>query len=67
MPHSVQPGLFFFGSEYRPVPLTQYYLGVTEPHIVKRRAKMNDICFQKLLQNVQQHYQVILRKCAGSF
>ena len=40
-PLSPQVGLFFFDNSYRPVPLTQYYIGITENNVVMRRQKMN--------------------------
>ena len=41
-------GLFFFDSSYRPVPLTQQYIGVTETNFMARNNLMNEICYNKV-------------------
>jgi len=51
-------GVFFFDNRYRPVPLDQYYIGVTEKNSVKRRAAMNKICYEKVLKRVKEGHQV---------
>jgi len=43
-------GLFFFDSSYRPVPLQQQYIGITEKKALKRFQLMNEICYEKVLQ-----------------
>ena len=45
----VDKGLFFFDNSYRPVPLQQQYIGVTEKKALKRFQLMNEICFAKVL------------------
>ena len=58
---SVPPrGTFFFDGRYRPVPLTQYYVGVTEKNSMKRRTVMNEVCFEKVLESVKQGNQVMV-------
>jgi activating signal cointegrator complex subunit 3 len=42
-------GLFHFDASYRPVPLTQTYVGVSEPSMVKRNVLMNEICYDKVV------------------
>jgi activating signal cointegrator complex subunit 3 len=46
--HVPERGLFYFGPEYRPVPLQQTYIGITGN--VKNRKlmedKMNDVCYE---------------------
>ena len=44
-------GLFFFDNSYRPVPLQQQYIGVTEKKAIKRFQLMNEICYEKVLQH----------------
>ena len=44
-------GLFFFDNTFRPVPLEQQYIGVTEKKAVKRFQVMNDIVYDKVLQH----------------
>ena len=43
-------GLFFFDSSFRPVPLQQQYIGITEKKALKRFQLMNEICYEKVLQ-----------------
>jgi len=42
-------GLFFFDNSFRPVPLQQQYIGITEKKAIKRFALMNEICYEKVL------------------
>jgi pre-mRNA-splicing helicase BRR2 len=42
-------GLFFFDNSYRPVPLQQQFIGITERKAVKRMQLMNEICYEKVL------------------
>ncbi|XP_078430193.1 U5 small nuclear ribonucleoprotein helicase isoform X4 [Wolffia australiana] len=55
-----QIGLFFFGSDYRPVPLAQQYIGITEQNFVKRNEKLNEICFFKVVDSLRQGHQVMV-------
>jgi replicative superfamily II helicase len=41
-------GLFFFDNSYRPVPLQQQYIGITEKKALKRFQLMNEICYEKV-------------------
>lgn len=47
----VQPdvGLFFFDNSYRPVPLSQMYIGLTQKKAFKRHQLMNEICYEKVI------------------
>lgn len=42
-------GLFYFDNSYRPVPLQQQYIGVTEKKAIKRFQLMNEICYEKVI------------------
>lgn len=53
-------GLFHFDNSYRPVPLTQYYIGVQENNMVRRRAKMNTIAYEKCVKSLREGYQVMV-------
>jgi replicative superfamily II helicase len=44
-------GLFFFNNSFRPVPLEQQYIGVTEKKAVKRFQVMNDIVYDKVIEH----------------
>jgi len=41
-------GLFFFGPEYRPVPLDQTFIGVTEKQKAKAASAMNLYAYEKM-------------------
>jgi pre-mRNA-splicing helicase BRR2 len=45
-----EKGLFFFDNSYRPVPLQQQYIGITEKKAIKRFQLMNEICYEKVLE-----------------
>ncbi|KAF0990898.1 hypothetical protein HZS_5841, partial [Henneguya salminicola] len=44
-------GLFYFDSAYRPVPLEQQFIGITEKKPLKSIKLMNDIVYEKLIEN----------------
>jgi len=44
-------GLFFFDNSFRPVPLEQQYVGITEKKAVKRFQVMNEIVYDKVMQH----------------
>lgn len=44
-------GLFFFDNSFRPVPLQQQYIGITEKKAIKRYQLMSEICYEKVLQH----------------
>jgi pre-mRNA-splicing helicase BRR2 len=52
-------GLFFFDNSYRPVPLQQQYIGVTEKKALKRFQLMNEICYEKVLQQAGKNQVLI--------
>lgn len=41
-------GLFFFDSSYRPVPLAQQYIGISEHNFLARNELLNEICYNKV-------------------
>ncbi|KAL7671632.1 hypothetical protein ACOME3_006523 [Neoechinorhynchus agilis] len=43
-------GLFSFDNSYRPVPLEQQYIGITEKKAVKRYQLMNDLTYEKVIE-----------------
>jgi activating signal cointegrator complex subunit 3 len=53
-------GLFHFGPEYRPVPLDQTFIGVTEKQRVKRNDMMNRHAYDKLVEAVLKDKQVMI-------
>ncbi|KAJ8643830.1 hypothetical protein MRB53_005578 [Persea americana] len=53
-------GLFFFDSSYRPVPLAQQYIGISEPNFMARNKLLNDICYNKVLDSLKQGHQAMV-------
>ena len=41
-------GLFFFDNSFRPVPLEQQYIGITEKKALKRFQTMNEVVYEKV-------------------
>ena len=48
-------GLHFFDNSFRPVPLEQIYVGVSEKKAFKRMMVMNEVCFEKVMERVSNH------------
>lgn len=46
-----EKGLFYFDSSYRPCPLKQEFIGVTEKKAIKRYQVTNEICYEKVLEH----------------
>ncbi|CAH1783166.1 unnamed protein product [Owenia fusiformis] len=44
-------GLFYFDNSFRPVPLEQQYVGITEKKAIKRFQVMNDIVYEKVMEH----------------
>ena len=53
-------GLFFFGPEHRPVPLQQQFIGVATKSRDRnvREEKLNDICYEEVLDSLKRGHQV---------
>lgn len=63
-------GLFYFDNSYRPVALEQQYIGITEKKAVKRFQIMNDLVYEKVLENAGKNQVLIFvhsRKETGNF
>ncbi|KAI9208743.1 Sec63 Brl domain-containing protein [Polychytrium aggregatum] len=43
-------GLFYFDNSYRPCPLKQQYIGITEKKAIKRFQLMNEIAYEKVME-----------------
>merc|ERR1719230_1859676 len=54
-----EKGLFYFGNQYRPVPLEQTYIGVTDKKAIKRFNTMNEVCYEKLMENAGRNQVLI--------
>jgi pre-mRNA-splicing helicase BRR2 len=44
--------LFFFDGSYRPCPLKQQYVGITEKKAITRLSMMNEICYEKIIEEL---------------
>jgi activating signal cointegrator complex subunit 3 len=53
-------GLFYFGSEYRPIPLDQTFLGVTEKNRIKKLDMMNKITYEKAMEALEKEKQIMI-------
>lgn len=52
-------GLYYFGNQYRPVPLEQTYIGITDKKAIKRFNTMNEVCYEKLMDNAGKNQVLI--------
>jgi len=54
-----EDGLFHFDNGYRPVPLQQQYIGITEKKALKRLNIMNEICYEKVMDFASEHQIIV--------
>jgi pre-mRNA-splicing helicase BRR2 len=52
-------GLFYFDNSFRPVPLEQQYIGITEKKALKRYQVMNDIVYEKVMDHAGRNQVLI--------
>mmetsp|Transcript_13654 Transcript_13654/g.49673 ORF Transcript_13654/g.49673 Transcript_13654/m.49673 type:complete len:2207 (-) Transcript_13654:489-7109(-) len=57
---NLETGLFYFDSSYRPIPLSQQFIGVNEPNILQRKKTMTDITYEKLIGALAKGKQVMV-------
>ncbi|EGR33237.1 hypothetical protein IMG5_058570 [Ichthyophthirius multifiliis] len=57
---NVRSGLFYFDHTYRPIPLEQVYVGITEKKAVKRMMLMNEILYEKVVQRASSDKPMII-------
>lgn len=53
-------GLFYFDSRFRPVPLSQTFIGVKEVNTMKQMQEMDVVCYDKVAAMVQKGHQVMV-------
>eukprot|EP01132_Coremiostelium_polycephalum_P004723 gene4723-5897_t len=53
-------GCYYFDSSYRPVPLTQNFIGVKGNSVIQNKNLMNQICYDKLERGIRDGYQVMV-------
>ncbi|XVE52318.1 hypothetical protein DITRI_Ditri02bG0113300 [Diplodiscus trichospermus] len=56
---NLEKGLFHFDNSYRPVPLSQQYIGITVKKPLQRFQLMNDICYEKVMAVAGKHQVLI--------
>lgn len=54
-----ETGLFYFDNSFRPVALQQQYIGVTEKKALKRFQVMNEIVYEKIMENAGKHQVLV--------
>ncbi|KAK7208425.1 Sec63 Brl domain-containing protein [Myxozyma melibiosi] len=63
-----EKGVFFFDSSFRPCPLGQQFVGITEKKAFKRYQAMNDACYDKVMENAGKYQMIIFvhsrKECA---
>ncbi|XP_008218414.1 PREDICTED: DExH-box ATP-dependent RNA helicase DExH12-like [Prunus mume] len=52
-------GLFYFDNSYRPVPLSQQYIGIMVRKPLQRFQLMNDLCYEKVMDVAGKHQVLI--------
>lgn len=52
-------GLFYFNNTYRPVPLSQCYIGISETSGIKKMTLVKDLLFKKVLERIKD-YQILV-------
>ncbi|KDO30337.1 hypothetical protein SPRG_05048 [Saprolegnia parasitica CBS 223.65] len=53
-------GLFHFDASYRPVPLAQTFIGITDKGRSKQMAAMNQLAYEYALENLEHGQQVMI-------
>ena len=53
-----ETGLFFFDNSFRPVPLQQQYIGVSEKNQLKKVKLVEEICYEKVMEQRKTGNQV---------
>ncbi|KAK3578446.1 hypothetical protein CHS0354_037424 [Potamilus streckersoni] len=53
-------GLFFFDGRFRPVPLSQTFIGIKTLNRVQQLQDFNTVCYEKVLEQVRKGYQVMV-------
>ncbi|KAH7326555.1 putative ATP dependent RNA helicase [Stachybotrys elegans] len=51
----IKTGLFHFDGSYRPCPLRQEFIGVTDRKAIKQLKTMNDVTYNKVIEHVGQN------------
>ena len=54
-----EKGLFFFDASYRPCPLRQEFVGITEKKAIKRLKAMDDVAYDKVMEQAGKNQMLI--------
>jgi activating signal cointegrator complex subunit 3 len=60
-----EAGLFYFDSSYRPVPLAQQYIGISEPNFSAKTELLNEICYKKVCASWGGWGSLLFNLCMG--
>ncbi|CAZ85684.1 unnamed protein product [Tuber melanosporum] len=55
----MKTGLFHFDATFRPCPLRQEFIGVTDKKAIKQLQAMNDICYTKVIEQAANNQMLI--------
>lgn len=55
----ITKGLFYFDASYRPCGLQQQFIGVTEKKAIKRYQVVNEVCYEKVLDQAGKHQTLV--------
>ena len=53
-------GVFYFDNTYRPIPLEQLYIGITETKGIKKLLLINEITYNKVIERLNQGKQILV-------
>lgn len=51
-------GLFYFDGRFRPVPLSQSFVGIKSTNVLNQLRDMDRVCYNKVIDNVRHGHQV---------
>lgn len=57
---NTKTGLYYFDASYRPCPLEQQFIGIKEKKAIKKLNAMNEACYDKLTETLQNKHQLII-------
>lgn len=55
----MKSGMFYFDASYRPIPLEQQFIGITEKKGIKKMMIMNTILYKKVIERVSKTQTII--------
>jgi activating signal cointegrator complex subunit 3 len=53
-------GLFYFDGRFRPVPLSQSFIGVKSRNVLNQLRDMDTVCYNRIIDNMRGGYQVMV-------